>query len=271
MFIHCQACTWYLIVSVEEEWVPPTEGIDPDADFFSSSLLHKYLTSIYYSILLLTCNDITPVGVDKIFFCFSAIFLGAIINANIFGNMALIIQNLNIKNTEFQESIDLANTAMKNMGVKSELQKDVVAYLQYTQQSANGQQEFEYFFNNISPSLKFMVIKFIFHEECYNCSIFEKNRPMIDFIIKSIDLQLLDPEFPLINQGEGGNTFYIVKNGELQVFIKDPIDHKDLYVRSLKAGSFIGEYALLTHQPRSASVRPKSYAMVGRVDKEKFD
>jgi hypothetical protein len=129
MFIHCQACTWYLIVSVEEEWVPPTEGIDPDADFFSSSLLHKYLTSIYYSILLLTCNDITPVGVDKIFFCFSAIFLGAIINANIFGNMALIIQNLNIKNTEFQESIDLANTAMKNMGVKSELQKDVVAYL----------------------------------------------------------------------------------------------------------------------------------------------
>ena len=58
--------------------------------------------------------------------------MGAIINANIFGNMALIIQNLNIKSTEFQESIDLANTAMKNLNMPSNLQKDVVAYLQYT-------------------------------------------------------------------------------------------------------------------------------------------
>ena len=36
--------------------------------------------------------------------------------------MALIIQNLNLKNTEFQESIDLANTAMKNMDMPKDLQ-----------------------------------------------------------------------------------------------------------------------------------------------------
>jgi len=60
--------------------------------------------------------------------------------------MALIIQNLNLKNTEFQDAIDLANTAMQNMNLPTELQKDVVSYLQYTQQSQNGQQEFEYLF-----------------------------------------------------------------------------------------------------------------------------
>lgn len=32
------------------------------------------------------------------------------------------------------------------MNVSGTLQKDVISYLQYTQQLQNGQQEFEYFF-----------------------------------------------------------------------------------------------------------------------------
>lgn len=91
MFIHCQACVWFLIVSVDELWVAPLDGIDPDNNLFGSDIFHKYMISVYYSILLLTCNDITPVGDWKIFFCMAAVTLGAIINANIFGNMALII------------------------------------------------------------------------------------------------------------------------------------------------------------------------------------
>ena len=121
MFIHIQACVWFKIVQTDETWQAPLDGIDPDSDLYSDNILRKYLISIYYSILLLTCNDITPQGDWKIFFCTAAITLGAIINANIFGNMALIIQNLNAKNTEFQESIDLANTAMKNLNMPSNL------------------------------------------------------------------------------------------------------------------------------------------------------
>ena len=43
------------------------------------------------------------------------ILIGAIVNANIFGNLAVLIQAMNHKQTEFQEKIDTANTAMKNM------------------------------------------------------------------------------------------------------------------------------------------------------------
>jgi len=32
-----------------------------------------------------------------------------------------------------------------------------------------------------------------------NCEIFEKNISLVEFFINSIELQLLDPEFPLIN------------------------------------------------------------------------
>jgi len=55
------------------------------------------------------------------------------------------------------------------------------------------------------------------------------------------------------------------------VFIKDPIEKKDIYVRSLRNSQFFGEFSLLTKQPRSASVRPKNYAIVGQVGREKFE
>ena len=87
----------------------------------------------------------------------------------------------------------------------------------------------------------------------------------------SIELQLLDPEFPLINQSEDGEYIYIVKSGECQVFIKDPVEKKDIYVRSLRNSQIFGEFSLLTKQPRSASVRPKNYAMVGQVGRTKFE
>ena len=82
---------------------------------------------------------------------------------------------------------------------------------------------------------------------------------------------LLDPEYPLINQGEEGTRFYFIKHGELEVFVKDPKEHRDMYVKSLKDGDFFGEISLIRQVPRSASVRPKSYAKVGYLSKEKFD
>jgi len=133
-------CLWFFIVRQDKVWRPPVEEINPNSDIWVppdeygnfdeySTIAHKYFLCIYYSILLLTCNDILPPDEFKIFFCTFALFLGAIINANIFGNLALIITNLNAKNTEFQHSIDLANTSMYNMNMPSDIQKDVIAYL----------------------------------------------------------------------------------------------------------------------------------------------
>lgn len=57
---------------------------------------------------------------------------------------------------------------------------------------------------------------------------------------------LLDPEYPLVNQGENDNRFFFIKAGECEVFVKDPINKRDTLVRLLKSGSFFGEVSLLT-------------------------
>ena len=51
--------------------------------------------------------------------------MGAIINANIFGELTLIFQSLNQTEKDFQLKIANVNTAMINLNLKFNLQKDV--------------------------------------------------------------------------------------------------------------------------------------------------
>ena len=81
--------------------MPPLDGADPEADFYNDPLIHRYFIAIYYAVLILTGNDVTPVGTFQIAFIACFITIGAIINASIFGNMALVISDLNKKSAEF--------------------------------------------------------------------------------------------------------------------------------------------------------------------------
>lgn len=74
----------------------------------------------------MTGNDVLPFGTFQIFLSAFNIIMGALINANIFGNMALIINDLNQKASSFQSQIDTANTAMKNMKLPSEVKTKVI-------------------------------------------------------------------------------------------------------------------------------------------------
>jgi len=61
--------------------------------------------------------------------------MGAIMIANLFGELAVLVAELNQRSTEFQKKVDTANTAMQNMRLPNDIQNTVLAYLRATQQS----------------------------------------------------------------------------------------------------------------------------------------
>jgi len=70
----------------------------------------------------------------------------------------------------------------------------------------------------------------------------------------------------LIEQGEEGNTFYVVEEGELVITVKDVGQ-----VDTLTAGRCVGELALLYNAPRAATVQcSKGPAVVWCVDRGSF-
>jgi small-conductance mechanosensitive channel/CRP-like cAMP-binding protein len=74
---------------------------------------------------------------------------------------------------------------------------------------------------------------------------------------------------PIIRQGDPGTSFYIIKEGHVQIQARDGEGNLFL-TKDLNPGQFFGEISLLTGEPRSATVVALDEAELLRLDKEAF-
>ena len=72
----------------------------------------------------------------------------------------------------------------------------------------------------------------------------------------------------LIRQGDPGDTFYIVRQGELEVLVSENGVRRRANL--LKPGDFFGEIALLYEVPRTATVRARTQASVWQLGRQDF-
>ncbi len=72
----------------------------------------------------------------------------------------------------------------------------------------------------------------------------------------------------IIQQGEVGDSMYVVQEGEVEILIEKYGQTIQLAIRG--SGSFIGEMAIFDRDVRSATVRAKGVVRVLTVDKKNF-
>jgi len=164
--------------------------------------------------LMLGGNDIGPRGSFQLVFITSLLFAGAIINANIFGNIAVLLQQLNRKATKFQEKVENANAAMKNLAIPEKIQEEVHKYLDYTQSTSDHQDELNKFLNLISPSLKELVVKHISFQGISKNHIFQNKTHILDMILPELSTLLYTPEDIIVRQGEAAEQLFFISRGE---------------------------------------------------------
>lgn len=68
----------------------------------------------------------------------------------------------------------------------------------------------------------------------------------------------------IINQGEKGNSMYVILSGEVKVH------DKEYTIATLGAGNFFGEFSLLDDEPRSLSVTTISPSVIGNINQTDF-
>jgi len=73
----------------------------------------------------------------------------------------------------------------------------------------------------------------------------------------------------LINEGDIGESMYIIKSGSVKVFVSDD-DGRELVLYEQGPGAVIGDIALLDDEPRSASVVTLSTATALVIGKQAF-
>lgn len=93
-----------------------------------------------------------------------------------------------------------------------------------------------------------------------------KNLPKkeMDLISKAINIIKCNKDEVIVKEGEEGDTFYIVKSGSVNVFVKT------IYFRTLNAQDYFGERALLTQEPRSATVIANELSELYLLKKDAF-
>jgi cAMP-dependent protein kinase regulator len=74
----------------------------------------------------------------------------------------------------------------------------------------------------------------------------------------------------VIKQGERGDEFYIILDGECTVSREDPSSHAIFQLGKLKAGGYFGELALMTEAPRAATVTAGPGCKLVKLDRSSF-
>lgn len=69
-----------------------------------------------------------------------------------------------------------------------------------------------------------------------------------------LDRNVVAPGTIIFHQGTTGNRAYLIERGRVEVFTKDASGH-ELKINEVARGSLIGEMAIISDGPRTASVR----------------
>ena len=71
--------------------------------------------------------------------------------------------------------------------------------------------------------------------------------------------------------GDTGDCLYIIKEGGVRIYIKAGETGEEITLSELNAGDYFGEMALLTGEPRSASVQASGDVTLLQLDKDGFE
>ena len=161
-YIYVLACLLWVCFSRDKTWIPAVDFIYAKTTLFEEDFLKQYLSMCYHAIMVFGLNEVAPRAVLEILVVILMMIISAMMNAFIFGEMAVLVQEMDRKDLEFQESLDIANTAMHSLAIPDRIQDDIREYLMSVNEYKTQQNEMQEFMKSISPSLKKKVEKYIF-------------------------------------------------------------------------------------------------------------
>lgn len=132
IYLHLVACLWFFIceqnykASLEDDryqaWVPPYDFYDGRDNYWvryekGGEEMFLYFVCLYYSVLVIGGNELAPKELTEIVYAAVINLTGAICQAYIFGELAVLIAQVGRKSQAQQELLDTANTAMDNVNL----------------------------------------------------------------------------------------------------------------------------------------------------------
>ena len=100
---HIQACILYIILVQDQVWVPPLDFGRLESDVFDKDreFMFQYIKMVYHSTLVYSMVDISTRSISELISTSLLVIIAAIINALIYGQFAVLTEELKKETNEF--------------------------------------------------------------------------------------------------------------------------------------------------------------------------
>ena len=112
LICHIQSCVIYVVVRDEKTWIPPLDFVSISTDVFDKEdrgFVFRYVKMVYHSSLVYSMVDISVRAEHELWGISLCIIVSAIINAIIYGQFAVLTEELKASSNEFLNKLNLVN------------------------------------------------------------------------------------------------------------------------------------------------------------------
>ncbi len=229
---HLVGCLWYYMISHNYE-----NGIFMTR--WDYAMPAGYPEAIYHGLLMLLGENTEPETNLERFFSLCVLVAGAAMVATIFGNLSLLIANMNASTTRFTSQMDKVHEIMTCLKLPEHLRERVNEYYVYKWARSSGFDEDD-FLQELSKTLRSDVSQFLRKDIITKCPFFQKcNLNFIDSIIHVMQREIYLPEDFVIPHNRLNVEMFFISHGTVE------ITYPGTPAQVLESGNYFGENALL--------------------------
>lgn len=253
MLAHWIACGWIALGGHER----------------SHAEVPEYLRALYWTITTLATvgyGDVTPSSSAQIAYAMLVMVLGASMFGYVIGNIANLLANADSLRTRHLAQLERATLFLRDRGVPQALRRRLRDYYDYLWESRMGHDD--RLFDDLPAALRIELARELSRPILDRVPFLRgASEPFLRELVRHLRPAVFTPGELVLRRGDLGHRIYFIRRGTVEVLAHD----ERTRMATLGDGDYFGELALLTRQPRSASIRALDYCDFYTLDREHFE
>lgn len=253
--VHIIACGWVWLGS-------GTAGPSDDKVF-------EYGRAVYWTVTTLCTvgyGDIAGRTLPQMFYANVTMIIGISFFGYVLSNVASLVARLDAAREEYLTLIDKVEGFMRYNDLPGAIRAKVRAYYRYLWESRKGYDD-SAVLSSLPQKLRIEATLHI------NAEIIDKvpvlkgaDENLLRDIVLELKPLVIVPGDEIFRVGEPGDAMYFIHRGPVEIIAPD-----GKILATLQPGSFFGEMALLTANPRSATARAVEYCDLFMLSRDAFE
>jgi len=228
--------------------------------------MRVYFRSLYFVITTWATvgfGDISAVTLAQTIFTILLEILGAGTFGYLVGNVASLLASLDVAKVQRQEKLARLSSFVRQHKLPDDLQRRIFDYYGYLWDRGRGPEDADVV-ADLPGGLRTDVFLFLNRDIVETVPLFRgAGEIVLRHVVQKLRPVVFAPGEDVFRKGDAGDQMYFITAGAVEVLGDVSSD----VLATLGPGSYFGEMALLSSEPRNASVRAREYCEMYTLEK----